>query len=127
MSEKTIAQKLMIREDYKVLFVNEPKGYRSILGELPPNVIVVTEPTAPIDLIQFFVTSRRGLEEKLSKLKSLLTPKGLLWVTYPKGASKIKVDINRDSIRRFAQSIGLEGVAMISVDETWSAMRLKIV
>lgn len=127
MGEKTVAQKLLIKENYTVLFVNEPKDYRSILGELPPNVVVMTVPTAPVDFIQFFVTSRKELEEKLNKLKSLLASKGLLWVTYPKGTSKIKADINRDSIRKFAQTIGLEGVAIISVDETWSALRLKIV
>jgi hypothetical protein len=63
----------------------------------------------------------------LKNLKQLLNAKGLLWVTYPKGTSRIKADINRDSINDFAKSIGLQGVAMISVDDTWSALRLKVI
>jgi hypothetical protein len=60
------------------------------------------------------------------ELKKFLKPEGLLWVTYHKGTSKIKTDINRDSIAEYALSLGLKPVAMISVDEDWSALRLKI-
>jgi hypothetical protein len=77
--------------------------------------------------VQLFVASRKELEAQLGKLKGVLTPKGLLWVTYPKGTSKVKADINRDSIREYAQSLGLEAVAMVSVDDNWSALRLKII
>ena len=127
MSEKTVAKKLIIKENCKVLFINAPKDYESILGALPPNVTVLAEPIKLVDFIQVFVTSKKELEEQLNKLKSFLNPQELLWVSYPKGTSKIKTDINRDIIYQFAQSIGLKGVAMISVDETWSAMRFKIV
>ncbi len=127
MADKPVARKLLIKESYKVLFINEPKDYKSTLGELPANATVFTEPVEPVDLVQFFVTSKNELQLQLEKLKSVLKPKGLLWVTYPKGTSKIGADINRDSIREYAQSIGLEGVAMISVDDTWSALRLKAI
>jgi hypothetical protein len=49
----------------------------------------------------------------------------MIWVTYPKGTSKIKSDINRDSIWKYAQTIGLEAVAIFSVDGDWSALRPK--
>lgn len=38
-----------------------------------------------------------------------------------------QAEINRDSIAEYAASIGLEGVAIVAVDEDWSALRLKIV
>jgi len=63
--------------------------------------------------VQLFVTSREELQKDLEMAKTMLKPKGLLWVTYPKGTSQIKTDINRDTIREYARSIGLEGVAMI--------------
>jgi len=58
-------------------------------------------------------------------LKSVLGPKGILWATYPKGTSGVKADINRDIIREYARTIGLEAVALVSIDETWSGLRLK--
>ena len=50
----------------------------------------------------------------------------MIWVTYPKGKGKIKSDINRDSIREYSASIGMEAVAIFSVDDDWSALRLKL-
>ena len=45
---------------------------------------------------------------------------GCLW-------GDLKSDINRDSIAAYAPTLGLQEVAMISVDEDLSAQRLKIV
>lgn len=125
MSEKSIAQKLLIRGNYRVLLINAPRDYESKIGRLPPNVTVLTEPTESVDLVQVFVTSKEELEHQLKRLRHILSPRVLLWVTYPKGTSKIKTDINRDTIRMYAESIDLKAVAMIAVDETWSALRLK--
>jgi hypothetical protein len=127
MPDKTVAEKLLIKEGYRVLILNEPKEYVSVLGKMPQNVIVLARPDGPADLIQLFVTSRKELEAQFPGLKAALKPKGLFWVTYPKGTSKIKADINRDTIAAYAQSIGLQAVAMVSVDDTWSALRLKVV
>jgi len=127
LSEKSVAQKLLIKENYQLLVINSPKNYKTIMGGFPPNVTFLTKSNKPVDFVQLFVTSKEELQKDLEMAKTMLKPKGLLWVTYPKGTSQIKTDINRDTIREYARSIGLEGVAMISVDDTWSALRLKIV
>ena len=59
------------------------------------------------------------------RLKKTLAPGGALWVTYHKGTSKIKTDINRDSINAYAGTLGMQAVAIISVDDDWAALRLK--
>ena len=127
MSEKTIVQKLLIKEGYRVLVMNAPQGYIASLAELPSGVTVATglDSAGPFDWIQSFVSSQGAFEAQLSGLKVRLKPQGLLWITYPKGAAVIKSDITRDTIWRYAKTIGLDGVAMVAVDETWSAMRLK--
>ncbi len=51
----------------------------------------------------------------------------MIWPTYPKGTSKMKSDVNRDSIREYATGVGLETVALIAIDDDWSAMRCKVV
>jgi predicted CoA-binding protein len=127
LSDKTVAEKLMLKEGRTVLFVNPPKGYKSLLGELPKGVKVLKSPTQPADMIQVFVADRQELEEQLPKMKAALAPKGMLWVTYHKGTSKVKTDIHRDTINAYAASIGLQGVALISIDDDWSALRLKSV
>jgi hypothetical protein len=126
MWEKSVAQKLMIKAGHKVLFVNAPEGYEEILGKLPEGVEVLQDMTKDTDLIQVFISSQAELEAHLKILPPLLKPTGILWVTYPKGTSKIPVDINRNSINSYAGGLGLQGVAMVAVDKTWSALRLKI-
>ena len=127
MSDKSVAEKLLMKPGQKVLLVNPPKGYRALLGEIPQGVTLLKEAAEAADLIQVFVAARKDLEEQLLRLKPLLAPKGLLWVTYHKGTSKQKSDINRDSIAAYAGTIGLQAVAMISVDDDLSALRLKVV
>ena len=126
MSDKTIAQKLMVKSGQRVLFVNAPQDYPATIGALPEGTTVLPEPTEPADLIQVFVKNRQELEEQLPRLKPLLKPKGILWVTYYKGTSKIKTDINRDRIAEYAGTLGMEGVAIFSVDSDWAAVRLKV-
>lgn len=104
MSEKSVAQRLQIQEGHKLLIVNPPKGYKeSLVRGLSKNVVFLKETKFPADIIQVFVTSRRELGEQLAKLKPLLDSGGVFWVTFPKGTSKIKADINRDIIRQQAQ------------------------
>jgi hypothetical protein len=125
MSGKSVSEKLFVKEGYRVLIINEPDGYRTALGKLPQKVGISTKKSGQADLIQLFVGSRKELEANLPPLMACLKPKGLLWVSYPKGTSKVKTDINRDTIGSYAQSIGMQPVAMISIDGTWSALRLK--
>jgi hypothetical protein len=127
MSNKSIADKLLIKPGYSVLFVNAPQGYSGLLGELSAEVAVLKDAVGRADVIQAFVSSKKELEGQLPGLKKRLKPEGLLWVTYPKGTSRLKADINRDSIAAYAKTLGLQAVAMISIDDIWSALRLKTI
>lgn len=127
MSDKTVAEKLLIKSGYKVLIVNAPEGYEKILTDLPQGVKILEKLDKNVDLIQLFVNTLAELEAELKALKPLLKPAGILWLSYPKKTSKIKADINRDSINAYAITIGLQGVSIVSIDDTWSALRLKII
>jgi hypothetical protein len=125
MSDKPVAQKLSIKPGSKLLLVHPPAGYIGVLGELPAGVMLLQEALGPVEAIQVFIANRFELEAQLPLLKRLMAPSGMLWVTYHKGTSKVKTDINRDRIVAYARTIGLQGVAMISIDEDWAALRLK--
>ncbi len=121
MSQKQVAQKLLIKPGYRILIVKMPADYMAKLGKT--EFLVFTDPSEqPFDLIQLFVSTKKQLQEELPKLKQLIEKEGLLWVTYPKG----KPEINRDSIREFASTLGLQAVSLVAVDETWSALRLRV-
>ncbi len=71
-----------------------------------------------------FVKDLAGLKRILADLLPHLTPKIPVWITYPKGTSGVKTDINRDIIWRYVQTISMTANSMISIDDTWSAMRV---
>jgi hypothetical protein len=67
-------------------------------------------------------------EEYLDFLKTNLKNTevdSILWLAYPKGASKIKTDINRDTVRVTGEKFGITTVTAISIDDTWSALRFR--
>ena len=126
MSDKTLAQKLAIKEGFQVLLVGAPEGYAERLGPLPSGV-TLNAPAGPYDVIQLFVDSQVQLEATLPPLKARLKPRGYIWVTWHKGTSPVKTDVTRDTIWPFGATIGLQPVSNIAVDDDWSALRLKIV
>jgi hypothetical protein len=126
MPGKTIGEKLMLKPGQTFLLLKPPTGYERSLGALPKGVKLTTTTSGRVDAIQAFVSSMKELHDSLPGLAKVVNPAGMIWVTYPKGTSKIKTDINRDSIRTYAETLGLEAVAIFSVDSDWSALRLKV-
>jgi len=125
MPGKNVSQKLLIKDGYEVLLIDPPKGYLAARRAESPGAKISESKKGEADLIQVFVSSDADLRKKVPGLKERLRPKGLLWVTYPKGTSKLKSDINRDTIREYAETIGLQAVSLVAVDDDWSALRLK--
>lgn len=127
MPEKSVAEKLQFKSGRRVLLVTPPAEATDLLGELPDGVIMLAEPQPALDIVVAFIRNRRELEAQIPGLRSLLAPQGMIWVVYYKGTAQVKTDIHRDSINAYAQSLGMQGVAMISVSQDWSALRLKMV
>ena len=125
MSSKPIPKKLLIKENYIVLLLNEPDGYRDLLIDLPDGVEIVSSSPQPVDFVHLFVRDKAELEALLEKTNSYVKEGGLFWLSYPKGTSKIETDINRDTIWDYSKTLGIRPVSMISIDDTWSAMRMK--
>lgn len=50
----------------------------------------------------------------------------MIWVSWPKKASKVPTDITEDVIRDVALPMGLVDVKVCGVDETWSGLKLVI-
>jgi hypothetical protein len=131
-TEKTPAQKLLIRPDQQVRLINPPPDLDQVLGSLPKSTSRLDDSAeaktlVPADVVVLFANGRTDLETLLPGVRAAISPGGKIWVAYHKGTSRVKTDINRDSINAYAQSIGLQGVAMISINDDWSALRLKII
>jgi hypothetical protein len=127
MSEKTVAQKLGLKAGQKLLVKQPPDKVAALIGALPSGAELVTAGTKPGALILMFASDKAALAKGLPACKRQLELGGALWVAYLKGTSGKKTDINRDSIREFVATIGLDTVSQIALDDDWSALRLKVV
>jgi hypothetical protein len=72
----------------------------------------------------FINNNKEYLDFLKNDLKNI-EPDSVLWFAYPKGTSKIKTDINRDTIRVTGEEFGITTVTAISIDDTWSALRFR--
>jgi hypothetical protein len=118
--------KLGFKAGQRVSYVNPPEGFEALLGELPDGVRVLKRPAAPLDLVVVFVRERRELERRVQALRGALAADGMLWVAWPKKASKVATDVTEDVVREVALPTGLVDTKVCAIDETWSGLRLVI-
>jgi hypothetical protein len=72
-----------------------------------------------------FINDSKEYDDFLTKQLKNIEPDSVLWFAYPKGTSKIKTDINRDTIRVKGEEFEITTVTAISIDDTWSALRFR--
>jgi hypothetical protein len=78
------------------------------------------------DFVHLFVSSKLEFEERYAEATKILADGGLLWVSYPKSKGKRMHDINRDILWDLVIPLGWHPVALVSLNEQWSAIRLKL-
>jgi len=118
-----LAKKLGIKEGNSVLLINEPSHY-ILLFEDMPEVNYVSKPTEQsIDFIHLFCILKADFEKQSLQIKPALKMTGMLWVSWPKGSSKIETDLNRDYIREYLLKNGLVDVKVCAIDQDWSGLK----
>jgi hypothetical protein len=127
MSDKSVAQKLGMKLGKTMFVAKAPKSVPKLLGAVPDGAAWVDKGAGPFPLVLLFVKDRATLVKGLSACKAKLAADGALWVAYAKGTSTQVTDVNRDSIREYVTTLGLDTVGIIAIDADWSALRLKVV
>jgi hypothetical protein len=125
-SETPLVRKLGFRPGMRALYVNPPAALGELLGELPDGVRVLARAADELDLVLVFVTGRRELARRLAALHPRLAPAGMIWVAWPKRASKVPTDVTEDVVREIALPRGLVDVKVCAIDGTWSGLKLVI-
>jgi hypothetical protein len=124
-ADSGLIKKLLLKPGQKAAVLNPPAGYLEGLGPLPEGAELVARPNAPLDFVHLFVRDKDELDKLTPQAIRLLKDDGIFWVSYPKGSAKVKTNLNRDKLWKFMKGHGFDGVAMVSIDETWSAMRFR--
>jgi hypothetical protein len=97
-----------------------------LFTDLPGNLDIADEISTGHDMIHLFVKDRQDYLNRLPLLKDQIKQNGMIWISWPKKASKIVTDITEDVIRDEALKNGLVDVKVCAVDEVWSGLKLVI-
>lgn len=126
-----LPQKLGLKDGQRALFLGLPEE----LGELKNTRAFVEvrdagwddwRGTSGWDFVHGFTASRGVLEANARPLMDAINRDGIIWVSWPKKASKVPTDITEDVIREVVLPIGLVDIKVAAVSEIWSGLKLMI-
>jgi hypothetical protein len=124
-SATPLIKKLGIKEGMKLSVLNSPDEFWRELGNMP-EVKAIAKPTKEMDFLLYFTDSQKNLEVFFPKLAKTLVANGMLWISWPKKASKIQTDLNENIVREIGLHAGLVDVKVCAVTEEWSGLKFVI-
>jgi hypothetical protein len=116
---------MKLKSGARAAIVDMPDGYLKELKPLPDKVQVVEKLDGQFDWIQLFVKTRAELESQLPKAVRALKTESILWISFPKGSSKIQTDLTRDTGWDILKTVDLKWINLVSVNDIWSAFALR--
>jgi hypothetical protein len=122
MPASALAKKMKLTPGSRAAVINAPENY---VKELQHDTEVSRKLSGKFDWIQIFAKNQKELASLAPKAASALKPDSILWLSFPKGTSKIQTDLTRDKGWEGVQHLDLRWVTLISVNENWSAFALR--
>jgi hypothetical protein len=125
-AQTSLVKKLGIKPGYRVILDNAPHDYLDWISPLPEEVTVYTTFKKECDFIHLFVTDSKSFRKKFDQSIKHIKKDGMIWVSWPKKASKVVTDLDENSIRDVGLYAGLVDVKVCAVNEIWSALKFVI-
>ncbi|MBZ9671445.1 DUF3052 domain-containing protein [Mesorhizobium sp. ES1-3] len=82
--------------------------------------------TLKYDAVHAFTRQRAEIEDRLGALETAIKRDGMVWVSWPKKASKVPTDVTEGIVRAEALKLDLVDVKVAAVNEIWSGLKLVI-
>jgi hypothetical protein len=121
MAAASLAAKMKLKPGARAAIIGAPDAY--LLELNPKGVDISTRLEGQFDWVQIFVKSKAELEAFIPQVIPALKPESMLWISFPKGTSKIQTDLTRD--KGWDSVRDLKWINLISVNDTWSAFALR--
>jgi hypothetical protein len=119
-----LAKKLQIKPGDAVVVRGATKDALALLEPLPEGAKISTRGSGPADVTILFVRTSVDVMRVANEVERAAAA-GIVWLAYPKGTSGITTDLNRDAGWDAITKRGFIGVAIVAVDEQWSASRMR--
>jgi hypothetical protein len=125
MSSAALLKKLLVKPGHALLVLNAPDGYLAALDPLPDGVALRTKGRGRADVVQLFARDQKDLAAHAPAAFAAVGDGGVLWIAYPKRSAKVTTDLTRDVGWDAVEGAGWTGVALVAIDEVWSALRFR--
>lgn len=122
-SDTPLQKKLGLKEGLSVFIFQPPDRYFDWISPLPPDVSIKARLTGEFDFIHLFVKEQKVFSKEFIRSKKQLKKEGMMWISWPKRASKVPTDLDENIIREFGLKNGLVDVKVCAVDEVWSGLK----
>lgn len=124
----SIFKKLNFKNQEKIYVLNAPREFKPHLEEMSVITTIKKSPNCKqvYDFALFFVKTKSDIIKYAEKAAKKIEGDSILWFAYPKKSSKnYKSDISRNDGWQPLVNLGFEAVRMVSIDNDWSAIRLR--
>jgi len=119
-----LLKKLGIKEGFRIRTVAAPDTYYGMLGDLP--IGVNTEAGGDCDFIHAFYKRNAAFSADLPSLIRSIKRDGMIWISWPKKASKVETDLSGDIVRATILKTELVDIKVCAVDDVWSGLKCVI-
>jgi hypothetical protein len=127
-----LAAKLGLKDGMDVAFVALPAELSELAGRRDLASIARLDGWSRLegrrryDFVHGFSRERAEVEGALPAAQDAIRAGGMIWISWPKKASKVPTDLTEDVIRDAALRLDLVDVKVAAIDEVWSGLKLVI-
>lgn len=126
-----LLKKLGYKAGQRAVFACMPRALQAELSQAGFASLIQIEgatgwPKGPLDVVHVFADRAKTLAALLARARKLIADDGMIWVSWPKKASKVPTDITEQTIRDLAFPLKLVDVKVCAVDEVWSGLKLVV-
>ncbi|EMS86550.1 DUF3052 family protein [Leptospira noguchii] len=122
-SAKSLGDKLGLKAGMKVYFKNLPEEVQKELRDQLKEVEIKNNLKGSFDYLHIFEKETKELKKQFPKLVENLAEKGMIWISWPKGSSKVPTDLNENIVREIGLELGIVDVKVCAVSEIWSGLK----
>jgi hypothetical protein len=113
-SGRSLPEKLGFKDGMAVAFVALPAELEALADSAAFDAVLRTDDWAS------------SLGPDLVRLQDAIRRDGMIWVSWPKKASKVASDVTEDVVRDAALKLDLVDIKVAAIDATWSGLKLMV-
>ena len=118
-----LAKKLGLEDGMRAYLVGVPDDLAPMFATLNVTPKLAPSIVKELDYIHVFSTDADAVAKTLPKLAKALADTGMLWLSWPKKASKRPTTLDETGARSLGLASGLVDVKVCAVDEVWSGLK----